>query len=403
MVSRAYNSTHSDQAKRTALLNANVANWLEGGIQIKPEPNVKTPKDLSSVAERYKLCLDAPNYTVFSNVESQNAWISDPEHVDQCNKAPSELGEKPSHYVVSLESPHNAIHLAVGGFYQAPYKDETTGKPQDGYKASDFVDANGEMGCNEMAAFDPIFFLHHCFIDYVFWVWQKRHGRTRAGSLEVIAGYPGSTNGLGLPNIDPGTPLDMQTPLYPFRKQSPAEQQEYYVSDDVVDIEKQLGYSYGTASLDAYMPKPRSAFASVPPPPEHNTALPIIKRYKQLRDIDRAEYSGSFVLRVFATVGDAGEKVEIGREAVLSRWSVAGCANCQAHLQTRLLVPISEPLESALRQKNGGAEVMYDFEIQTALDGTLGSVVEANMPAFHGPPSGPPRSRGTLEDLVPGN
>lgn len=376
--------------------------------------------DLYSVAKRYKLCLDAPNYTVFSNVESQNAWIK--EHVAKCHKVPSEPDDQHLHYVVSLESPHNAIHLAVGGFYQAPYTDRTVNPPKsiDGYKTSDFVEANGEMGCNEMAGFDPIFYLHHCFVDYVFWVWQKRHGCTRPGSLEVIPEYTGTTNEVGLPDINPKTALDMQTPLYPFTKQpvtpgQPAEQQDYYVSDDVVDIGKQLGYSYGPASLDAWMRKPRAAPHTALRLADDDKAPAIITGFKHVHAVDRAEFPGSFVLRMFARVGPAKEKVEIGREAVLSRWNIAGCANCQAHLKTELLVPMSAPLETALRAQGGGAEVEYDFEIQTALDGTLGSLEvkgEDEHPAGRpgrswfsvpGPRPHKARKRGILEDLVPGN
>ena len=41
----------------------------------------------------------------------------------------------------------------------------------------DIEGANGDMGDNETAAFDPIFFVHHSNIDRLFWVWQKKWGR----------------------------------------------------------------------------------------------------------------------------------------------------------------------------------------------------------------------------------
>ena len=114
--------------------------------RIRRDPTTRQP-DTYSVYSRYRLCLKAPNYTVFSNNSSATQWIKD-------------HGSTDPHYVVSLESPHNAIHLAVGGFYKAGV-----------YKADPILGANGDMGDSETASFDPVFFLHHCFVDHVFWKW----------------------------------------------------------------------------------------------------------------------------------------------------------------------------------------------------------------------------------------
>jgi Common central domain of tyrosinase len=71
----------------------------------------------------------------------------------------------------SIEAPHNTLHLAVGGFdMRVPGDPESAGWGVAG--------ANGDMGENETAGFDPIFFFHHCNIDRVFWLWQQRHGQT---------------------------------------------------------------------------------------------------------------------------------------------------------------------------------------------------------------------------------
>lgn len=100
--------------------------------------------------------MDAPTYTLFSNTTSMRAWNKD----------------NPSKPVMSLESPHNFIHLAVGGF-DIP-----------AYNASPISGANGDMGENDTAALDPIFYFHHCFIDYAFWIWQRRHGCTTSLSID---------------------------------------------------------------------------------------------------------------------------------------------------------------------------------------------------------------------------
>jgi tyrosinase len=104
-----HNAAFPDQAKNTWILNENVTAWLKQTVEI-PDDDVGTKQpDTFSVHARYLRCLLAPNYTVFSNNASQDQWIKD-------------HGMEPlSHYVVSLESPHNAIHLAVGGFYQEDF------------------------------------------------------------------------------------------------------------------------------------------------------------------------------------------------------------------------------------------------------------------------------------------
>ena len=110
-------------------------------------------------AAKYRACLDAPNFTVFSNTSSAAQWNDDPGS-----------GAVP---VVPLESPHNAIHLALGG-YDVPGKKVIPGTND----YSPIEGANGDMGENDTAALDPIFYFHHCFVDRMFWLWQKRHGRT---------------------------------------------------------------------------------------------------------------------------------------------------------------------------------------------------------------------------------
>lgn len=92
-----------------------------------------------------------------------------------------------------------------------------------------------------------MFFLYHCFVDYVFWQWQKAHDATAAGSLAIIPVYSGTVSVEGLPDIPPRTPLTMETPLYPFKQAAGG---AWYTSADVTDVEAQLGYSYASGSLD---------------------------------------------------------------------------------------------------------------------------------------------------------
>ena len=282
---KAHNDQFPDYDKNVQILNQNVIDWLTSFIVVDGK-NIPT-----NVKSKYEACLNAPNFTVFSNTSSAQQWNAD-----------QDPGVTP---VVPLESPHNSMHLAVGG-YDAP-----------GYDRSPIPGANGDMGENDTAGLDPIFFFHHCFVDRVFWLWQKRHGFT--SHLEVIPEYPGSNSidSQGpTPGVQPNSWLTLETPLNPFRKKDGS----VYTSLDCIDIEKSLGFTYGAGSLDT------------PPAPmalREDSSTQVIR----VTGINRASIRGSFLVSSFLNVG--GKKLHIGTEAVLSRWSVQGCANCQTHLEVK--------------------------------------------------------------------
>ena len=139
--------------------------------------------------------------------------------------------------MVPLESPHNSIHLAVGGF---DVPKATTRSPIEG--------ANGDMGENDTAGLDPIFFFHHCFVDRVFWLWQKRHGAT--DHLDIIAQYPG-TNSVDNQGPTPGVrPEFLADPGLAAGSVPQGWTRQPYTSRDCINIETQLGYTYGPGSLE---------------------------------------------------------------------------------------------------------------------------------------------------------
>jgi tyrosinase len=229
------------------------------------------------------------------------------------------------------------MHLALGGFYQKGV-----------YNASPIRGANGDMGENETAAFDPIFYLHHAFVDYTFWQWQLRHNCTAAGSLTVEVGKDGTTS-LGDPSFPKGTPLDMNSPLDPFKQPSG----DFYTSKDVTDI-NELGYSYGPGSLDV-----ANAPGRYVPPKE---ALAGIARVHNVR---RSDYAGSFVIRTHVEMAD-GSTVEVGREAVLSRWNVGACRNCQDHLDENSFIAIDNKTMETLRDGLDDKEkIKFHVQIQS--------------------------------------
>jgi tyrosinase len=287
---KAHNAQYSDYDKNVQLMNQNIVAWLTSQIVVDGKP-IET-----HVRKKYQDCLNAPNYTVFSNTTSAAQWNEN---------LPD--GAKP---VVPLESPHNSIHLAVGGC-DIP-----------NYDRSPIEGANGDMGENDTAGLDPIFYFHHCFVDRVFWLWQKRHGLT--DRLEIIAGYPG-TNSVDNQGPTPGTPpnswLTLASPLDPFRIGENG-MERAYTSLDCLNIETQLGYTYGPGSLES----PAAALLAQEPG----------GRTVRVRGINRARIRGSFMISAFAQI--AGKREHLGTEAVLSRWHVEGCANCQTHLEAKAFI-----------------------------------------------------------------
>jgi tyrosinase len=282
----AHNAKFPTYKKNVAILDGNIMTWLNTKFLLDG-------KLRGEIYSKFISCLDAPNYTLFSNTTSAGAWN---------NANPKEL-------VMPLETPHNYMHLAVGGF-------DVPGQGS----ASIIPGANGDMGENDTAALDPIFYFHHCFIDYTFWIWQQRHGAT--DYFDITAGDPGASynsNNQPPAGADPTQPITMQTKLDPFKKADGSP----FISTDCINIVKQLGYSYGPGSLDAFA-KPPAVLA------KGMAAVDETARTLHVAGIDRSKIRGSFLISAYAEID--GEYVSLGHEPVLSRWNVSGCANCQSHL-----------------------------------------------------------------------
>jgi len=330
---KAHNAQYPDYDINVGILNNNVVNWLTSYIEVTQDG--KTTRIPTNVAKKYADCLNAPNYTVFSNTSSAAEWND--------NLA---AGVQP---VVPLESPHNSIHLAVGGC-DVP-----------NYDRSPIAGANGDMGENDTAGLDPIFFFHHCFVDRVFWLWQKRHGAT--DKLEVIPEYPGANtvdNQGPTPGFAPNSWLTLDSILDPFHKADGAS----YTSRDCINIERQMGYTYGPGSLED-QPVLKAAEASEPVNRVH------------VAGVNRGAIAGSFLVTAFAVID--GKKQHLGTEAVLSRWHVEGCANCQTHREVRAAIAIPGLAGAALAAAHVGVEVRTH-------DGLLAQRAPAALAA--GAPSG---------------
>ena len=373
----------------TQMLNDSVDAWLQVPAEVPEDDKGKPKPDTYSVYASYMRCLLAPNYTVFSNMDSENAWTR--EH---------------KKYVTSLENPHNSIHLAIGGHYQAGMR-----------KNPDTIfGAHGDMADNATAGFDPIFYFHHCFIDYTFSIWQRLHKRTKRGDLTLEEGLGGTILDIGQPpNFPRGTRVDMSTPLHPFKKPG---REVYCTSDDATDL-NELGIAYGTGSLDPLIPQDvelarskESPFDIINPNlsdpmtlagsnPNDDNTFPCIKWVHNIR---LTEYEGSFVIRLIAKRYD-GKEYEVGRQPVLSRWNVDACRNCKSHLDVETYFPIDartlELLEGPVGATGQKAEIKWWVKIQTRnrlLDHSTAVVDEGHGGEISDEESNRARSEGPIVD-----
>ena len=294
--SEAQNKLYSDPVQNAKLLNENVKTWLLQTTYTGSDGSTTE----AGTRKKYVDCLNAPNYTVFSNTTSAQAWnqerlLSDPT-------------------VVPLESPHNDMHLAVGGF-EVP-----------NFDASRIHGAQGDMGENETAAFDPIFFFHHCWVDNTFWQWQVKHNEQQnsMNALSLIGSYPGtnSVDSQGpTPGVAGGTWLTLDSPLYPFK--SPFDPSAWATSHEMTNIFN-LGYSYENIRTTS----PLLGVAPVKP-------APVVAH---LSGVNKADVRGSFMVGVFGTI--AGKEQLLGMESVLSRWHIDGCGACQVHSNIKVHLPL---------------------------------------------------------------
>ena len=110
------NKLYGDPVKNATYLNGNVWTWLTQKTFVNSDGETVN----AGVSAKFSDCLQAPNYTVFSNTTSATEWNNNRKDTDPV--------------VVPLESPHNDIHLAVGGF-EVP-----------GFNANAIAGAQGDMG-----------------------------------------------------------------------------------------------------------------------------------------------------------------------------------------------------------------------------------------------------------------
>lgn len=364
----------------TELLKENLVHWLNEGRV----PSVAVPTN--SVHKQFEDCLGVSSYNKFSNTSSSNGGAC-------------------------LESPHNSIHLAVGGF-------TTPSQLADGNPNPDYVGliegSNGDMGENETAAFDPIFFLHHCNIDRMFWLWQNKYGYLTDIPLDANEGDPGRSNeGQGpTPYQGLNDVLGWETKLHPFKDQGG----NLYNSTQCFDIST-LGYAYSIGSLDdrigavapygvpgkplkhAYLKDTAGSFEEIvrkvqEEAPKHSIPINVtfdISRFSlqipplfmpkearpatgrdvgyddpvvlsagntrfetrfslNVENLQKSMVPGSFVVQAYYRKNE--KLFFIGQRAVLDRWDRTVCQNCQTRPNTTVGFAIDQVLAYCKDIKN---------------------------------------------------
>nr|POE62942.1 tyrosinase [Quercus suber] len=113
----------------------------------------------------------------------------------------------------SLEGIHNTIHNTAGG------PGSSTVSP-------------GHMTYLSLAAFDPIFWLHHCNVDRLFALWQTVH----PGSYGASQAAPHDTW-----TIQSGSTQDVNSPLQPFHKDTSG---NFWTTSAVQDWASTFHYTY---------------------------------------------------------------------------------------------------------------------------------------------------------------
>jgi len=281
-----------DSVKQVEELNLNINRWLDG-----PSTELRY-----GIRDKYADCLKEESYYYFSH---------------RTEKAPLR-------FVVPLESPHDQMHMAVGGF--APdFEVENNEAKERVSKRKELMLQDpayqtkkysfGDMQFVPLAAFDPIFWFHHCYVDFIFSQWQKAHNQIKFEDLVIRAEGPNKEAD------EKKAREDLQRPLKPFLKKDGT----VYKSADCTNT-KDLGYDYEeSASLQS--------FTSL----QHELAKPNKVRLIVVQNINRAGIKGPFVVQVRHR---ETEQI-VWEEAVFNRMNIENCPTCQENLVFGFSFPYS--------------------------------------------------------------
>lgn len=206
----------------------------------------------------------------------------------------------------SLESAHDNVHVYIGGF----------------------------MGDPTTAAFDPIFWLHHCYIDYLFWVWQVENGQTN--KLNTNRG---------------------SYKLIPFKKS----EKLFYTVDDTANLSN-FSYNYPEFDVKIVGMESRNArkqFSNLRSIP-HLHKDENSKRELRIEGIEFSKFGGSFRIKAYAFPPTG--KVYLGVFTVFR--ASENCQNCDV----RKTLAAGFRLKSVKEEHEGNLEFKIKFELKDKIE-----------------------------------
>jgi len=193
-----------------------------------------------------------------------------------------------------LESPHDSCHVLVGN-------------------VEDYERVFGDMTAPEYAAYDPIFWLHHCFVDYALDVWWKNNQQISvsdfAESTDQFFPFTVGSEKFKVFNSDPLNPG-------PF----------WNITQDLIDALKANEGSHYEGTL------------AIRPHPVTELMAPRAGLHKFAVTVKRMNISGSFTVDVF----DAKTSQLIEHRDVFNRSNPKSCSNCRQNPDIGFVVRAAE-------------------------------------------------------------
>ncbi|MCJ1439065.1 hypothetical protein MMC27_008456 [Xylographa pallens] len=246
--------------------------------------------------------IDKGQYSNFRNFSTNGVMMQRPD--------PDDLSKILEKNTGSLEGLHNNYHVYIGGF---------TGTRQD------IKTKTGHMTCVPIAAFDPVFWFHHCQIDRIFAIWQAVN------------------DGHWFEELDEKERLKVDEGLLPFRKYPLVKnEKERFWTSNLAKKTEDFGYTY--ADL-------------------HGKNQSV----EQIRDAFATNYGWSRRLTPFQHFGKPPpemEPLDLSKAQVYQYTSSAKSANQFRHLHPRAEIqpPMQETDAQPMMQKILAAKPKVSYE-----------------------------------------
>ncbi|KAH7441982.1 hypothetical protein KP509_03G065100 [Ceratopteris richardii] len=282
--------------------------------KVPPTGTIFTPMNYPTVRhvnEAYQSQPDKLNVTLIRSANStlvegvhavfqHNQWLPFSNHYwsEETHGDGSQYG----HYS-SIELVHDSVHGYVGG-------------------------SGGHLAHLEVAAFDPIFFFHHCNVDRLVALWQYCYPNSWIPSEAL------QLNNDGTYTQHPESEVNENTPLTPFRV-SASDANKFATSNDVRLVDADCGYSYPEilqARKEGWTPAQMLDYVmKLYDPPENY----LHKWLLNVERIVKRAFNGPFSIRVFIAKPDADATTSInipnfaGDIPIFARANGVRCANCE--------------------------------------------------------------------------